>query len=79
MSATAMAPTKEKRLSNGHYSRPTNDRPDSLPHPWKRVESTTAPGEFYYMNDVTGHTTWERPKESANRAGHDLNFQAQTH
>ena len=71
MSATAMAPTKEKRLSNGHYSRPTNDRPDSLPYPWKRVESTTVPGDFYYMNDITGLSTWERPKDSANRTGQD--------
>ena len=71
MSATAMAPTKEKRLSNGHYSRPTNDRPDTLPHPWKRVESTTTPGDFYYMNEDTGLATWERPKDSANRPGQD--------
>ena len=71
MSATAMAPTKEKRLSNGHYPRPTNDRPDSLPHPWKRVESTTTPGDFYYMNEVTGVATWERPIDSANRPGQD--------
>lgn len=71
MSATAMAPTKEKRPSNGQYSRPTNDRSDSLPHPWKRVESTTVPGEFYFMNDITGLTTWERPKDSTSRAGHD--------
>lgn len=71
MSATAMAPTKEKRLSNGHYSRSANDRPDSLPHPWKRVESTTVPGDFYYVNDITGISTWERPKDSANRTGHD--------
>ena len=70
MSATAMAP-KEKRLSNGHYSRPTNDRPDSVPYPWKLVESTKVPGDFYYMNDITGLSTWERPKDSGNRTGHD--------
>ena len=70
MSATAMAP-KEKRLSNGHYSRPASDRPDSLPYPWKLVESTKVPGDFYYMNDITGVSTWERPKDAANRTGHD--------
>jgi len=72
MAATAMAaPTKEKRLSNGHYSRPTNDRPDSLQYPWKRVESTKTPGDFYYVNEITGLSTWDRPKDSANRTGHD--------
>lgn len=34
-------------------------RPPTPPSPWKLEEHPDAPGEWYYLNEDTGETTWE--------------------
>lgn len=37
----------------------------ALPAPWKRAESKSHPGKFYYFNKTTGEKSWVRPEEPA--------------
>eukprot|EP00930_Biecheleria_cincta_P040917 TRINITY_DN28015_c0_g1_i2.p1 TRINITY_DN28015_c0_g1~~TRINITY_DN28015_c0_g1_i2.p1 ORF type:complete len:189 (+),score=36.52 TRINITY_DN28015_c0_g1_i2:45-611(+) len=37
----------------------------ALPEPWKRAESKSHPGKFYYFNKTTGEKSWVRPVKAA--------------
>lgn len=37
-------------------------RPATPPPPWKLAEHPDAPGEWYYLNEDTGETTWDPPE-----------------
>eukprot|EP00939_MAST-03C_sp_MAST-3C-sp1_P004707 g4707.t1 len=39
-----------------------SERP--LPHPWVRVKDEVS-GSYYYWNDITGESTWDRPQVKA--------------
>ena len=41
---------------------------DDLPPGWVKIESTQYPGRFYYYNDATQTTQWERPTEQEGAA-----------
>jgi len=39
-------------------------KPPTPPRPWKLREHPDAPGEWYYLNEETGVTTWELPRDA---------------
>lgn len=44
----------------------------SLPEGWSQKESKSHPGKPYYINSVTGETTWTRPTSAAVSAGEEV-------
>eukprot|EP00435_Cladocopium_sp_Y103_P042238 s503_g11.t1 len=40
------------------------DQENDLPPPWRMVAHPSEPGQWYYYNEDTGETSWERPGSS---------------
>merc|ERR1711920_106380 len=47
-------------ICDGHVS--LSGRPPSPLPPWKLAEHPDAPGEWYFLNEETGVTTWDEPE-----------------
>lgn len=73
---------EDKDNSNGYLGKATvqeceresmddSARPPSPPLPWTLREHPEAPGEWYYLNEETGETTWDLPADSdGDASGH---------
>lgn len=50
---------KEAERQRGHNGKRPGELTVELPAPWEQQESRSKPGNFYFLNRVTGERTWE--------------------
>ena len=60
---------EQPQISSGHHDECVSTAPDDpLPDGWERVASRSRPGEFTYLNTITGKRVRQRPTEEPVRA-----------
>jgi hypothetical protein len=57
---------KFKSNMNEPVSKSPSSRFERLPRGWCKRESRQHPGEYYYINDITGESSWEKPQVFSN-------------
>lgn len=67
------ARSEDGREGDGAEDReePEVAKPPTPPAPWIALEHPEAPGEWYFLNEETGETSWETPGAPADEAGAD--------